>query len=170
MKTFFKTFEEKVLDQNRSYIDTFWDKSEKCLSVSNSGILSAVICYPHMSCAAYTSLCRGLEYSSLKVRYIIVVDSVQDGFLIFDTVFLGMSEKLNTKWAALAFGSKYLHQTFTECVSNQKTHFDISTYQMYCKLWNVLWLYCVFGYFHTLLMTINVWIVVSRPKFHWSYL
>ena len=35
---------------------------------------------------AYTSLCRGLEYL-LKVRYIILVDPLKNGFSIFDTIF-----------------------------------------------------------------------------------
>ena len=35
------------------------------------------------------------------------------------------------------------------------------------KLWSAPWFYCVFGYFHKLLMTIHVWIIVSSSKFYW---
>ena len=106
-------------------------------SVGNSGILS-VVC---VLAPAYTSLYRGLEYSS-KVRYIIVVDLLWDGFLIFETVFLGRSATLpyiwkilSQKWAEFAFSSTldstYLNQTFTECISNQYTHFGIKISQVW---------------------------------------
>ena len=35
-----------------------------------------------------------------------------------------------------------------------------------CKLWNIPWLFYVFVNFHTLLVTIQVWIVVYLPNFH----
>ena len=43
-----------------------------------------------------------------------------------------------------------------------------------CNLWKVFWFYCPFWYFHTLLTTIHVWIIVSSPNFHrlfvsWMY-
>ena len=66
----------------------------KCLSVSNSGILS-VVC--RSLCPAYTILCRGLGYLP-KVRYIILVDPLWDGFLIFETVFLSRSATLPYVW------------------------------------------------------------------------
>ena len=37
-------------------------------------------------------------------------------------------------WAVFAFDSTYLHQTFTECVSNQYTHFNVSTCQMWLQV------------------------------------
>ena len=43
------------------------NKSKKCLSFDNSGILSVVCLCP----SAYTSLCRGLKYL-LKARYIVL--------------------------------------------------------------------------------------------------
>ena len=45
-----------------------------------------------------------------------------------------MSEKISQKWKALAFGSSYFHQTFIECVPNQYTHFNVSTYQMWLQI------------------------------------
>ena len=40
-----------------------------------------------------------------------------------------------------------LHQTFTDFMYNQYTNFDIMTCQMWLKLWNILWFYCVFSVF-----------------------
>ena len=37
------------------------------------------------------------------------------------------------KWVAFTFGNTCLSQTFTECVSNQYTHFGISTWKMWLK-------------------------------------
>ena len=64
----------------------FSDKSWKCMSVDNSGILSAVVV--SVLTPAHISLYRCLEYL-LKVRYIIIVDSNGAGFLILEIVFLG---------------------------------------------------------------------------------
>ena len=58
------------------------DKYKKSLSIGNSRILSVVT-------PAYTSLSRSLEYLPI-IRYIILVD----GFLIFETVFLGRTATL----------------------------------------------------------------------------
>ena len=39
---------------------------------------------------------------------------------------------ISQKWTAFVFGSiLYLHETFTQYMFNQCTHFDMSTYQMY---------------------------------------
>ena len=58
-----------------------------------------------------------------------------------------MWKKISQKRAAFAFKSTYLHQTLTECVSN--THILIYRHtRCDCKLWNILWFYSVFGYFH----------------------
>ena len=45
----------------------------------------------------YPSLCRGLQYL-LKLRYIILVDPLWDGSLIFETVSLGRSATLPYVW------------------------------------------------------------------------
>ena len=84
-----------------------------------------------------------LKYSP-KVRYIIIVNPLRDGFLIFEAVrqHCPMSGKQNH--APFAFGSTYLHQTFTEWMSNQYTLFDI----------------------YTLLTTIHVWNVISPSNYH----
>ena len=57
-----------------------WDISKKCLCFGNSGILF-VVC---VLAPAYTSLCRDLEYHIIKAWYIIPVDPLRDGFLIFE--------------------------------------------------------------------------------------
>ena len=109
-----------------------------------SGILSVVVCLFYILAPAYISVCRGkwgLDYL-LKVRCIILVDPNGAGFLISSTFFHGMETlpyvwKIYKKWAPYAFGSIYLHQTFTECMFNQYTHFDISTFFM--KLSWILW-------------------------------
>ena len=54
------------------------------LSLSSSYVVGVVIC---VLAPAYTSFCRGLEYSP-KVRYIILVNPNEAGFLIFDTIVL----------------------------------------------------------------------------------
>ena len=109
-------------------------KHEKCIKlyknkiVGNSGILSVVVVVCVLA-PAYHSLSRDLKYSP-KVRYIIVVDPLWGGFLIFETVFLGRLATLpyvwkiiSQKWAAFEFGSPYFHQTFTKCMFNQYTPF-----------------------------------------------
>ena len=92
---------------------------------------------------------------------------------IFETVFWAgrqhcpMFDKISHKWVPFAFGSTYLHQTSTECVSNQYTQFDTSTCQMWLHVIEcLLILLRFFGYFYTSLLTIHVWSVVSPPKFH----
>ena len=39
-------------------------------------------------------------------------------------------EKISQKRTTFVFGNTYLHQTFTECVPNQYTHFDIFACQI----------------------------------------
>ena len=59
-----------------------------------------------------------------------------------------MSEIMSQKWTAFVFGVKYLHQTFTECVSNQYTHFDTSICQIWLQVMEshlILFLFCVFS-------------------------
>ena len=54
---------------------------------------------------------------------------------------------------------------------NWYTHFDILTCQFWLQVMEgPLILLHFFGNFHTLLLTIHVWIVVSPPKFHWLYI
>ena len=62
--------------------------------------------------------------------YIIVVNLLQDRFLIFEKAALPYVIKISQKWTAFVFGSTYLHLKFTKCVSNQYTYFDISTWQI----------------------------------------
>ena len=81
-----------------------------------------------------------------------------------------MSKKLSQKWVTFVFGSTYLHQTFTECVSNQYTYFNIFICQMFLQVMerSLIWLR-FFWNFHTLLTTICVWIAVFPPKFRRLY-
>ena len=109
---------------------------EFCLLLSSSSSLSVV----YVLAPAYTSLCRDLKYLP-KVRYIILVDLLWAGFLIFETVFLGRSATLPYAWKIhhknewhLCLGCTYPHQTFTEYISNWYTHFDILTFQMWLQV------------------------------------
>ena len=86
-----------VLDQNRPYVS---DKSKKCLSISNSGILSVV-----GRLSSSVVICRRLSVSSLllKPAYVEIWNiylkygilfqlfTLRDGFLIFKTYFLKMA-------------------------------------------------------------------------------
>ena len=92
--------------------------------------------------------------------------------MIFETVLLGwsatllMSKIISQKWTASVFSSTCFHQTFTKYVSNQYTHFDVLTCQMWLQVMKCsLILLSFFGYFHTLLTNIHVWIVASLPNF-----
>ena len=87
----------------------------------------------------YISLCRGLEYL-LKARFIILVDPNGAKFLIFKTVFwVGHKNKRYLRFATHIFTK--LSQNM--CLVN--TQFFIYWYvRCDCKLWNVLWFYCVF--------------------------
>ena len=77
---------------------------------------------------------RGLKYL-LKILYFIQNYSNVAGFLIFKTICLGrsktLSEKITQKWTVFVFGNTYLHQTCTECVSDQHAHFDV----LICQIW-----------------------------------
>ena len=89
----------------------------------------------------------------------------------FPTLFLSVTilglKNISQKWTAFVFDNSYLHQTFTEYVSNQYTHFDILTSQMWPQVMEwLLNLLRFFGYFHKWLLTIHVWSVVSSPNFH----
>ena len=74
-------------------------------------------------------------------------------------------KSVSQKWATFAFGSTYLHQSFTKCMSNLYTNFEILTCQMRLQVmeWPLI-LLRFFEYVHILLLTIHVWIVVSPPK------
>ena len=106
------------------------------MSVDNFGIMSIVI---YSTSVAYTSLYRGLKYL-LKIPYFIHNYPNMAGFLIFETLFWAsrkhcpISEKISQKWAGFVFGRTHFHQTFTKCVSNQYTQFDVSTCQMELKV------------------------------------
>ena len=63
------------------------------------------------------------------------------------------------------FGNTYLHQTFTEYMSYQYTHFDILIIDMpdvTASYGRPLIFIAFVGHFHTLLLTI----CVSSPNFH----
>ena len=63
-------------------------------------------------------------------------------------------KKISHKWMAFEFGNTYIHQTFTECVSNRYTYFDmLDVTASYGRSFEFI---AIFGYFHTLLMSIHV--------------
>ena len=99
--------------------------------VDNSGILFVVFALAPV----YISLCRGQEYL-LKVWYIILVDPLWFSTLFFVTEWkhCPISEKYHKNWRHLRFVAYIVHQTFTKCVSNQHTHFNMLTCQMYYKV------------------------------------
>ena len=131
------------------------DEFTKYLSVGKSGILSVVVVIVCVLASAYSSVCRGFEYL-LKVRYIVLVDPLWDGFLISETVFLGRSATLPYVWKKYHIYERRLHILIYWHVRCD------------CKLWNTLWFHCVFWIFsYTLLLTSQCWIVVSPPNFHW---
>ena len=84
------------------------------------------------------SLCRGLKYL-LKVLYFIQDDE-------FICVLVG--------------------RNFTECVTNQNTHFDTSICQMRLQVMARSLIFCDFKSFHTEVTTIRVWSIESSPNFH----
>ena len=94
---------------------------------------------------------RSLEYL-LKVRYVILVDPNGFIFLIFEIVFLCRSATLPYVWKICATKRKcFVAHTFTKhsqnvCLVN--TYILVYWHARFdCKLWNVLWFYCIFGYF-----------------------
>ena len=58
-----------------------------------------------------------------------------------------MSEKISPKWTAFVFGNTYLHQNFSEYMSNKNAHFGLLTARCNWKLWKVLWFYWIFWVF-----------------------
>ena len=93
---------------------------------------------------------------------------------IFETLCLGRSKNLHYVWKKLHKNEKHLcliAYIFTKISQNAcliNLYILINHYARFnCKLRKVIWFYCVFlGYFHTFLMTIHVWKVVSPPNFH----
>ena len=51
-----------------------------------------------------------------------------------DIEFGGKLKIVSQKWKAFVFGNTYFHQIFTECLSNQYTHFDILTYRIWLQV------------------------------------
>ena len=99
------------------YVPTIFTTSSKkgprpkwTIYVNNFGILCRLP-------VAYNGLCRGLKYS-LKVPYIILDYPNVAGF--WYSLF-GQFENI-----ALCLNKKYLHQTFTEFLPDQYSHFDVS--------------------------------------------
>ena len=109
------------------------------MSVISELCLPSVVCLTCGQLSAYPRFCRGLKYL-LKVSYIILFVSYVTVFLISNTFLLRDGntalclKNTSQKWAAFAFGSTYLHQTFTKSVSNQYTHYDISICQMWLEI------------------------------------
>ena len=105
------------------------DKNKKSLYVSNFGILYVVVC---SKSTAYTSFWKCLKYL-LKISCFIQDYYKLHDFLILKTLCMGRSKILRCVWKKLtsfAFGSTYLHQTFTEFLSNPYTNFNISIRQI----------------------------------------
>ena len=76
-----------------------------------------------------------------------------------------MSKKISQKLTIFAFDDTYLYYTFTECVSNQYTHFDIIDMPDVTASYGTPLHFITFiGYFHTLLTTIHVWSIVSSTN------
>ena len=102
--------------------------------------------------ADYISLYRNLKYL-LKERYIILM---WPDFFLFSGLFVWagrkhchMSEKISQKWTPFLFGNTYLHQTFTECVSNRYPHFGVLICQMWLQVMEsplILLRFCVSSY------------------------
>ena len=88
-------------------------------------LTSVVIC---VLAPSYSSLCRGLEYL-FKFRYIILVYPRRIFFNLKHCFCYGM-ETLPYVWNKYYKKDRHLHPTFTECISNQYTHFNIFTCQM----------------------------------------
>ena len=76
------------------------------------------------------------------------------GFFILKILCLGRSitlpyvwwKKMLQKWTRFVFSSTYPHQTFTECVSNWYTHFDVSICQIWLQVMKRPLIYCIFSY------------------------
>ena len=130
MQNFFAIFEKKVLYQIGPYINTFQTNIKNiCLSVILEFCLSSIgVC---VLAPAYTSLCREIF---TKVKYIIVVDPLRDGFLIFEI-----------------FPKCMLKFSQNVCLINIYILIYRSA-RCDCKLWNALWFYYVFGYFTLFLL------------------
>ena len=89
---------------------------------------NSVCLYVVVVCILTTA--RGLEYLP-KARYIDRFSGqVGNTALCLKTI--------SQKWATFKFGSTYLNQTSTKCMSNQYIHFDISTYQMWLQVMECL--------------------------------
>ena len=134
---FLRLPDKKLIDPNGPHISTTQTKIRNvCLSVF-FGILSAVCC----SCLsvarlANTSLFGGLKYL-LKLMYILIWPD----FLNFQDSLFGHVRNIalclkiiSQKWMVFVFGKTKLHKTFTECMSNLYTNFDISIYQMWLQV------------------------------------
>ena len=84
----------------------------------------------------------------------------------FENIVLCLKE-ITQKGTAFLFGKTNLYQAFTKCVSDWYAHFDILACQMWLQVKEYHLILLRFsGHFHTLLTSINVWIIVSSPKFH----
>ena len=138
-------------------------KKYKCLSIID------VVCN---ASTAYNSLYRGLKHL-LKIPYFIKYYPNVAGFLIFKTFCLGRSKTLTyvmKKYHKNEWHLCFITQSFTKLLQNVRLiNTRILIYRHArgdLKLWNALWFYSIFGYFHTLLTIFHDWIVVYLPNFH----
>ena len=97
--------------------------------------------------------------------------TINDHRPISEKICLGQVEKIalflkniSQKSTAFAFGNKYLHQTFTECVSNQYTHIEMP--DVTASYGTSSDFISFFNHFHTKLTSLHVCVYVSSPNFH----
>ena len=168
--TFFCDFRKKGPRPKWTIYKHVSDNSKKCLSVGNSEILS-VVCRPSSAVVvvvvcvlapAYTSLCRELKYSP-KVGYIIVVDPLWTGFLIFETVFLDRTATLPYVWKIHHKNEWHLCLVAHRFTKLSQNVYLVNTHILVYRQPDVTVSYGrpfdfikFFGYFHTFLTTIHV--------------
>ena len=121
------------------------DKSKKCLSVGNFGILS-VVC--NVS-AAQTNVCRSLKYLLKMLVYPIVA-----GFLIFGTTFseqgpfycvFSVFSYIIDQHSCLKYG---IFTKFSHIVCLMNVHILVCQYaKCNCRLWKIFRFDCVFWEF-----------------------
>ena len=102
-----------------------------------------------------------LYFKELKVWCIILFYPLWYGFLISNggNTALYLKEYHRTKRHLLLVAHFLTKLSQIVCLTN----LHILTYvRCNSKLWNAFWFYCVFGYFHTLLLTFHIWGFISN--------
>ena len=183
---------KKVLDRNGPYINTLQIKKCLCLSVILDFCLPFIIVVCVLQCPpAYVEAWN--IHQKLGILLLLIL---YEADFIFSRPFswagrqyCPLSEKIiSQKWAAFAFGSTYLHQTFIEYMSNQYTYFHISTCQMWLHVMECPFILLRFLgffihyywpfmsellYFHLIVCLINTHILIYRnARYHsklWFY-